>query len=154
MCAMFRERVNRKIKPEETAKLRERSKKTTCNGKKTLAYTSVLSAYHRDGKNYFSSVSEMYEYCIELLRKQNFICPVSKILMSNTLKNSEAGKRRFAPSLNAKDARKGHCKDNLEWIISCLNNTNCDKIKKDDYETDQPTTWNTTRFYKYIELKL
>ena len=74
--------------------------------------------------------------------------------MSDTRENSEAGKRRFAPSLNAKDARKGHCRENLEWIISCLNNTNRDKDKKDDYETDPPTTWNTKRFYEYIGLKL
>ena len=86
-------------------------------------------ATKRDGKNYFKSGSEMYEYCIELLRKQNFICNVSKILMSDTL-DSEANRRIFAPSLNAKDAVKGHCKDNLEWIISCLNNTNQDKQKR------------------------
>ena len=34
------------------------------------------------------------------------------------------------------DARKGHCRDNLEWIISCLNNTNRDKDKIEDYEND------------------
>jgi hypothetical protein len=152
MCAIFRDRVNRKTKPEETAKLLERLKKTTCKGKNTLAYMSVWDAYRRDGKKYFSSFSEMYEYCIELLRKQNFICPVSKILMSDTLENSQPNRRRFAPSLNAKDARKGHRKENLEWIISCLNNGNCDKQKKEIYETDHPTTWNTKRFFEYIEI--
>ena len=151
MCAMFRERVKRKINPEETAKLLERLKKTRCNGKNTLVYDSVRGAYRRDGKNYFESFSEMYEYCIDLLRKQNFICNVSKILMSDTC-NSQPNRRRFAPSLNAKDARKGHCRDNLEWIISCLNNTNQDKQKKQDYDSDHPTTWNTKRFYQYIGL--
>ena len=71
--------------------------------------------------------------------------------MSDTWENSEAGKRRFAPSLNAKNARKGHCRDNLEWIVSCLNNSNFDKKKKEDYETDHPTTWNRKRFYQYIQ---
>ena len=99
MCAIFRERVTRQIKPEETAKLMQRSKKTSYNGKNTLVYSSVKHAYHRDGKNYFASVSEMYEYCIDLLRKQNFICNVSKILMSDTLENSQPNRRRFAPSL-------------------------------------------------------
>ena len=152
MCAIFRERVNRQNKPEETAKLMQRLKKTRYNGKMTLVYESVRSAYRRDGKKYFKSFSEMYEYCIELLRKQNFICNVSKILMSDTCENSEAGKRRFAPSLNARDTRKGHCRDNLEWIISCLNNGNRDKQKKEDFKTDPPTTWNTKRFYEYIGL--
>lgn len=45
------------------------------------------------------------------------------------------------------DARKGHCRDNLEWIISCLNNTNRDKDKIEDYENDHPTSWNKKRFY-------
>ena len=152
VCALFRERVKRKINPEETAKLLERSKKKSYNGKHTSAYESVWNAYNRDGKNYFASVSEMYDYCIELLRKQNFICNVSNILMSDTWENSEAGKRRFAPSLNAKNARKGHCRDNLEWIVSCLNNSNFDKKKKEDYETDHPTTWDRKRFYQYIQL--
>ena len=151
MCEIFRERVSRQIKPEDIAKLLERLKKTRYNGKQTLVYKCVWSAYNRDGKNYFESVSEMYEYCIDLLKKQNFICNVSKMLMSDT-RDSEAGKRRFAPSLNAKDARKGHCRDNLEWIISCLNNSNFDKQKKDDYESDHPTSWNTKIFYEYIGL--
>ena len=47
---------------------------------------------------------------------------------------------------------KGHCRDNLEWIISCLNNGNRDKQKKEDFKTDPPTTWNTKRFYEYIGL--
>ena len=152
MCAIFRERVTRKIKPEETAKLMQRLKKTWYNGKNTLVYESVRNAYKRDGKNYFESVLEMYEYCIDLLKKQNFICNVSKILMSDTLENSQPNRRRFAPSLNAKDARKGHRKENLEWIISCLNNGNCDKQKKEFYDSDHPTTWNTKRFFEYIEI--
>ena len=155
MCAIFRERVTltRQIKPE-TAKLMKRLKKTTYNGKHTLVYESVNQAYKRDGKNYFESVSKMYEYCIDLLKKQNFICPISKILMSDTLENSQPNRRRFAPSLNAKDATKGHCRDNLEWIVSCLNNSNFDKQKIEFYDSDHPTTWNTKRFYEYIELKL
>jgi hypothetical protein len=153
MCAIFRERVTRQIKPE-IAKLLERLKKKCYNRKQTLAYMSVYHAYQRDGKKYFESFSEMYEYCIDLLKKQNFICNVSKILMSDTLENSQPNRRRFAPSLNAKDATKGHCKDNLEWIISCLNNGNHDKKKKEFYDSDHPTTWNTKRFYMYIQLKL
>lgn len=133
--------------------LYDRLKKPFSNGRRNIAYSCASNIFQLDEKSreQFKTFGEFWKYAKSLLIKQGFQCAVSNILMDETCDNSKAGQRRFAPSLDAIDPRKGHLKGNLRWICAFLNITCCDKIKTEDFSDDKPTQWTREIFVELFE---
>ena len=132
------------------------------NGKKytKIVYSSIYNAWKREQQNelfkkQFCTFKNFFEYCIALLKKQNCQSALSGILMWQTQKNSDAGTRSFAPSLDAIDPQKGgHVKGNLRWVCSYENIINHDKEKKKNYSDDSPSILTTEILSTYLDVDL
>jgi hypothetical protein len=152
MCRILRNKMEEKPSVLDIERVRESINKT-CN-KKNIAYQSCLRS--RRNKNdkcheVFKTTKDQWTYGKQLLEKQGMLCAISGILMDP---EGKAGNRMFAPSLDATYPRDGHVPGNLRWVCSFLNNVNCDKSKKEDYEDDDPTTWTRERWREYVGMIL
>jgi len=152
MCRILRNKMEEKPSVLDIERARKSLNKPC--GKNNVAYSSCHTS--RDNKNdkcheVFKTAKDQWTYGKQLLEKQEMRCAISGILMDS---EGKAGNRMFAPSLDATYPRDGHVPGNLRWICSFLNNGNCDKSKKEDYEDDDPTTWNRERWREYVGMIL
>jgi hypothetical protein len=152
MCRILRGKMEEK--PSVLDIERVRSIYKLCN-KKNIAYKSCKTSRtnNKNDKCYevFKTIKDQWTYGKQLLEKQGMLCAISGILMDP---EGKAGNRMFAPSFDAIYPREGHVPGNLRWVCSFLNNTNCDKMKKEDYEDDDPTTWTRERWREYVGMIL
>jgi len=117
--------------------------------KKTPAvvYTSCNNVYRVDKKTQaqFGSVGEFFTYCLRLLRKQRARCAISDIPMDG---HAWSDANFFQPSLDAIDPTLGHVKNNLRWVVFCLNAA--DNAKKN--KASKKSRWTRQKFLQYIGL--
>ena len=150
MCRILRNKMEEKPSVLDIERVRESINKPC--GKNNVAYQSCQKS--RRNKNdkcheVFKMAKDQWTYGKQLLEKQGMLCAISGILMDP---EGKAGNRMFAPSFDATYPREGHVPGNLRWICSFLNNANWDKTKKEDYEDDDPTTWNRERWREYLRI--
>ena len=151
MCRILRGKMEEKPSVLDIERVHESINKPC---RKNVAYMSCIRS--RTNKNdkcheVFKTAKDQWTYGKQLLEKQGMLCAISGILMDP---EGKSGNRMFAPSLDATYPRDGHVPGNLRWVCSFLNNTNCDKLKKEDYEDDDPTTWTRERWREYVGMIL
>jgi len=144
--------------PVDLDAIMERETKPYAKKIANVVYSSCKRAYQADEKTraQFGSLHEFFHHGLELLRQQGARCAISDIPMDG---HKGSPTSFFQPSLDAIDPTLGHVKNNLRWVILCLNATDCAKKKSKKNPDENPqerkkSRWTKQKFLKYIGVRV
>ena len=152
LCQVLRQKCKETHTKEAIIRIEESQEKTRLKRKMTLLYNKCNSIRGRDElcRSSFPTLKKLWEYCKDLLKKQNYQCAISSIPMLVQATTEE--EKLYVMSVDAIDPRKGHVKGNLRIVCVFLNSTNLSKQKTYVNPDDHPSSWTQQLFFEYIQL--
>ena len=102
----------------------------------------------RVGKGSMLTIEDIYER----FKLQNGLCAVSGFILRDYSHVSDAYSRRFLPSVDRIDSRKGYTRDNIRIVALSFNAIDMVRRKKWTDAQDGDQQWSRQSFLKYIGL--